>query len=184
MRQTPAFISFTGADNSALIPEMQRLSRAYPVEWGILVDEEQATGSLFPTPEDLSQILRTNDLRLAAHVCGKEAKLIANDPDRVSVELTGFQRVQVNHSFEGSSQDQVENTVRFGRQRGIRTMLQCQGAFPNDHRLDWLFDTSFGLGKPAESWPELMPSSPLCGSGAFADMTSTRLLLCGCRQTP
>ena len=146
MRQTPAFISFTGADEADLLQGMQELSRRYPVEWGILIDEEKAGSTLFPSKEGLSQILATPGLRFAAHVCGEQAGYIANEPGKASVCLAGFQRLQINHGFSGSSKEQVDNAVRFGRARGIRTMLQTIDVFPDDSRLNWLYDVSFGTG--------------------------------------
>ncbi|MCY1371480.1 hypothetical protein D9M69_586260 [compost metagenome] len=42
-------------------------------------------------------------------------------------------------------------------------MLQCKGAFPNEARLDWLFDTSFGTGASPMNWPSLPSEGPFCG---------------------
>lgn len=163
MIQPPAFISFTGADSDDLIPGMQSLSEKYPVEWGILVDEDQAGETLFPSGETLRAIKAASGLKLAAHVCGKQARLIVNEPQKATISLAGFQRLQVNHGFEGSSPDQVENAVWFGRQNGVRTMLQTISEFPSDLRLDWLYDVSFGTGKSPGKWPALPEQPPLCG---------------------
>lgn len=163
MTTLPAFVAFTGVDDPALITGMQRLSARYPIEWGILVDDAQTEKTLFPAEAERAAMLASSGLRWAAHVCGEQARLIANDPDTATVALTGFQRVQVNHSFSGSSSTHVANAVRFGRLRGIRTLLQCSTEFPDDSRLDWLFDVSFGTGVKPSSWPRLPHSGPFCG---------------------
>jgi len=164
MPQCPAFIAFTGVDSADLIEGMQALSRRYPIEWGILLDPAKSGDMLFPDDETVARILAVPGLRFAAHVCGEQARLIADDPASAELPLAGFQRVQVNHGFSGSSPEQVANVIRFGRTRGLRAMLQCLGAFPADTGLDWLFDTSFGTGKAPDQWPALPPASgPFCG---------------------
>lgn len=163
MVQKPAFIAFTGVDDVAALGGMQALSARYPIEWGILIDDEQTEKPLFLKQEARRACLAAGGLRFAAHVCGEQAVRIANAPDTVTVDLTGFQRVQVNHSFSGSTQVHVDNTVWFGRKIGARSMLQCTQTFPDDARLDWLFDTSFGKGTAPSVWPEMRKAGPFCG---------------------
>ena len=163
MPQLPSFIAFTGIDSLETINGLQALSARYPIEWGILIDDAQTHNPLFPDAAKRQTLLKAGGLRLAAHVCGDEARKIANAPMTVTTDLTGFQRVQVNHSFSGSSAEQIENTVRFGRQKGLRMMLQCKESFPADTRLDWLFDVSFGKGMTPKSWPKMPVSGPFCG---------------------
>ncbi|MEC3909800.1 hypothetical protein U5A82_04745 [Sphingobium sp. CR2-8] len=163
MALLPSFIAFTGVDDPQLLSAMQALSARYPIEWGILVDDAQADKRLFPDATERDALLSATGLRWAAHVCGEQARLIANDPDKATVDVTRFQRVQVNHSFSGSSAAQIECTVRFGRKHGVRTMLQGSSDFPADARLDWLFDTSFGTGVAAARWPALPANGPFCG---------------------
>lgn len=163
MTTLPTFIAFTGVDDPSLIADMQALSARYPIEWGILVDDAQTEKALFPTESERAAMIASPKLRWAAHVCGEQARRIANEPETATLALTGFQRVQVNHSFSGSSSAHVANTVRFGRMRGIRTLLQCSTDFPDDSRLDWLFDVSFGTGVKPGTWPTLPDSGPFCG---------------------
>ncbi|MBS1181621.1 MAG: hypothetical protein H6Q99_1501 [Proteobacteria bacterium] len=163
MPQRPAFIAFTGVDLATVIDDLRALSARYPIEWGILIDAAQEALPLFPDAATRQALLTAGGLRFAAHVCGAEARRIANAPDTAIIDLAGFSRLQVNHSFEGSSQAQADNTVRFGRTRGLRAMLQCKGAFPADSRLDWLFDTSFGRGTAPGTWPKLPADGPFCG---------------------
>lgn len=164
MFSKPTFIAFTGVDSADCLAGMSDLARHYPIEWGVLIDDAKADDVLFANPDVRARLLETPGLLFAAHVCGAQARLIANSPDEVTLDLSRFQRVQVNHSFNGSSPQQVENTVRFGRMRRVRTMLQCLVDFPSDCRLDWLYDTSFGTGKSPDHWPQLPAASgPLCG---------------------
>lgn len=163
MTTLPAFIAFTGVDDPGLLPGMQALSARYPIEWGMLIDDAQTDKALFPNRAERTAMLACPTLRWAAHVCGEQARRIANAPDTATVAIAGFQRVQVNHSFSGSSSVQIDNTVRFGRARGVRTLLQCSDAFPGDNRLDWLFDVSFGTGVKPGRWPLLPESGPFCG---------------------
>jgi hypothetical protein len=163
MALLPSFIAFTGVDDPQLLGAMQVLSARYPIEWGILVDDAQTEKRLFPDAAKRAAMLSGAGLRWAAHVCGEQARLIANDPDAATVNVTRFQRVQVNHSFSGSSDTQIECAIRFGRTHGVRTMLQCSSDFPADARLDWLFDTSFGTGVATTHWPTLPSGGPFCG---------------------
>ncbi len=153
MIHPPSFIAFTGVDDPALAEGLRALSALYPIEWGLLIDDDRAGEPLFPTPADRARLLAVPGLRWAAHVCGAAARAIAGDPDTARIDLGGFRRLQVNHGFAGSDAAQIDNCVRFGRGLGIRTLLQCQGAFPDDARLDWLFDISFGTGIRPDRWP-------------------------------
>ena len=164
MFSNPTFIAFTGVDSADCLPGMMDLTRHYPIEWGVLVDDDKVDDILFANPDVRARLLETPGLLCAAHVCGEQARLIANSPQDVTVDLSRFQRAQVNHSFSGSSAEHIENTVRFGRMKRVRTMLQCLVDFPADCRLDWLYDTSFGTGKSPDRWPALPGAQgPLCG---------------------
>lgn len=162
MPAQPSFIAFTGVDSTDLLSGMQELSRHFPIEWGVLVDDAK-DDILFADADIRAKLLETPGLHYAAHVCGKQAGFIANDPARATINLAGFQRLQVNHGFSGSSSEQIENSVRFGRSQTIRTMLQTLSDFPRDARLDWLYDTSFGTGKAPERWPAIPAGGPFCG---------------------
>lgn len=159
----PTFIAFTGVDSLECISGMRELSRHYPIEWGVLVDDAKVDDILFANIDVRAGLLETQGLRYAAHVCGEQASLIASSPEKASINLAGFQRLQVNHGFSGSNAEQVENCIRFGRAQTIRTMLQTLNSFPDDCRLDWLYDTSFGTGKSPDHWPTLPIGGPFCG---------------------
>jgi hypothetical protein len=177
MVRPPSFIAFTGVDSADLIVGMQDLSRRYPIEWGVLIDDANGSDPLSPDRAVRAALLAASGLRYAAHVCGEQARLIANSPDEASIDLDGFRRVQVNHGFAGSTVEQVVNCIRFGRARGLRSMLQCLDQFPADARLDWLYDTSFGTGKSPDRWPALSADGPFCGysGGLNGDNVATVL---------
>lgn len=178
MFSPPTFIAFTGVDSAELIGGMRDLARHYPIEWGVLIDDAKADDVLFADPDLRAKLLASSSLRYAAHVCGEQASKIANSPNEVALELDRFQRVQVNHGFEGSSPEQIENCVRFGRMRTVRIMLQCLDIFPADARLDWLFDTSFGTGRTPAHWPALPnPQGALCGYSGGINAQNVREVL-------
>jgi hypothetical protein len=118
---------------------------------------------LFPGAMLREAIHSAGRLRWAAHVCGSLARAIADGPEAPPLSLAGFQRVQVNHGFAGSTPAQVARCAAFGRTQGVRAVLQCQGAFPADGRVDWLYDTSFGRGARPSDWPPLAPEGAFCG---------------------
>ena len=160
--QPPVFIAFTGVDRADLLPGLRRLAKRYPIEWGVLVDPAQEDKPLFPDAETRSALLAANDLRWAVHVCGAAARAIVDDPLTAPPPPAGVQRIQVNHGFQGSDAVQVAAARDHGRRLGVRTVLQCQGDFPAEAGVDWLFDVSFGTGVRPEHWP-----APPASDGPF-----------------
>lgn len=170
--QPPSFIAFTGVDRLDLLPGLKRLSARYPIEWGVLVDPDQEDKALFPNAAVRDGLLAEPGLRWAAHVCGAGAREIVAAPLTTAVAVTGVQRVQINHSFQGSSADQITAARDYGRRMGVRTVLQCAGAFPDEAGVDWLYDVSFGTGVKPEDWPPLRAGGPFCGySGGIGPAT-------------
>lgn len=173
----PAFIAFTGADDPAMLPAMADLSACYPIEWGMLLDPKQEGAPRFPDEPARRALLAAAGLRWAAHICGDPARNIADAPETATIDLRGFTRIQVNHGFSGSGAGQIANTAAFGRRHGVRAMLQCLGPFPEDARIDWLFDVSFGRGHRPAAWPPLPDRGPFCGySGGIGPETVTDIL--------
>lgn len=166
----PAFVAFTGMDDASQLPAMRELSARYPIEWGVLIDPQREGQPSFPAVREVEAIRRSG-LRLAAHVCGTLAQSIATTGE-APVDLGGFARAQINHGFAGSNEAQIAGCHCFGLRRGLRVVLQCQGDFPLDARVDWLFDASFGTGRPASHWPALRFELPFCGfSGGLGPQT-------------
>lgn len=162
--QPPAFVAFTGVDRRELLDDMVRLSARYPIEWGLLIDADRdGREALFPGAALREAIHSAGLLRWAAHVCGSLARAIAEGQAVPLPSLAGFQRLQVNHGFAGSTPSQVARCAAFGRAHGVRTVLQCQGGFPADGAVDWLYDTSFGRGTRPTDWPPLPGAAAFCG---------------------
>ena len=157
----PAFVTFTGVDRADLLPGMQVLSMRFPIEWGVLIDPDREDRPLYPG-RGARQLIQSSTLRLSAHICGHAASSIAQGHDP-QLNLEGFSRVQINHSRNGSDEVAIQNSCAFGIRRNIRVALQCQGAFPMDDRIDWLYDVSFGGGKMPAAWPAVVSAHPLCG---------------------
>ena len=173
----PAFIAFTGVDRAELKPGLAALSARYPIEWGILIDDAQAGAALFPDASLRSQLVAGEPLRWAAHICGAQARAIVVEPHDSSLHLAGFQRAQINHSFAGSNAEQIDKAAVFGRRQGVRTVLQCSQQFPDDARVDWLFDTSFGKGSAPNSWPTLPTRGAFCGLSGGLNQNNVRQVL-------
>jgi len=175
--QPPSFIAFTGVDRLDLLPDMRRLSARYPIEWGVLVDPDQEDKPLFPATAVRAELLAAPGLRWAAHICGAGAREIVAAPRDTAVAVTGVQRVQVNHSFQGSAPGQVAAARDYGRRLGVRPVLQCAGAFPDETGVDWLYDVSFGTGVKPDRWPGLPVDGPFCGySGGIGPATVAETL--------
>jgi hypothetical protein len=157
----PSFVTFTGIDDSTLLPGMLALSARYPVEWGVLLDAAQEGAPLFPLPA-VRRALQGAPLRLSAHVCGAAARAIAEGGDP-GLDLSGYARIQINHSRSGSSDSEIRNSQLYAARNGVRAALQCQGEFPADARVDWLYDVSFGTGQRPEVWPAIGARQAFCG---------------------
>ena len=174
----PSFIAFTGVDRPELRGQMERLARRYPIEWGILIDEQPRQSALFPAPELVRSLLQDSTMRWAAHVCGALATRIAAGTERVPKDLfTHFKRLQINHGFEGSSTEQARHCSEYASLLGCRAVLQCQGEFPQDPQVDWLYDVSFGRGSRPTSWPSLPRGKALCGFSGGINAENVRDIL-------
>jgi GR25 family glycosyltransferase involved in LPS biosynthesis len=173
----PAFIAFTGVDRAELKDGLTALSERYPIEWGVLIDDTQVGNPLFPDASVRAKLLSGEPLRWAAHICGAQARAIVEQPQTTTMNLAGFQRAQINHSFTGSNPTQIGNSCLFGRRHGVRTVLQCSASFPADARVDWLFDTSFGRGSAPSAWPRLPLEPAFCGLSGGLNQHNVRDVL-------
>lgn len=159
----PAFITFTGIDDTALCKGMRELSAHYPIEWGILIDRDRKGVPLFPDARQIDRFRRLG-VRLCAHVCGSIAMDIAAGR-HVEANLAGFSRVQVNHGRHGASTEIIDAVSRFASRHGVRGVLQCgESSFPVEStQVDWLYDVSFGEGVRPDSFPPIVSDHPFCG---------------------
>ena len=180
----PSFVAFTGVDRIDLLPGLQALSRRYPIEWGILVKDEETGLALFPEAELRQALTQGEGLRFAAHVCGEAARAIASGVES-SFNPAGFNRIQVNHGFSGSNPVQIDHVRAYGERIGRRMVLQTIGDFPDDPSIDWLYDVSFGTGKAPGSWPALPAGGGFCGySGGLGPATIIRAVSEICAARP
>lgn len=167
----PAYVTFTGVDRIEILPKLKKLSAKYPIEWGVLIDPAQEDSILFPTKGERKEI-QSSGLRLSAHICGVPAAEIANGIRPTHLKLDGFSRLQINHSRDGSTEENIKNAHQFAISMGMRPALQCQGDFPSELRADWLYDVSFGLGTRPTEWPVLNSAGTFCGySGGISPET-------------
>lgn len=167
----PAYVTFTGVDRIEILPRLKELSAKYPIEWGVLIDPAQEDNILFPTKDERKEI-QSSGLRLSAHICGVPASEIVNGTRPTYLGLDGFSRLQINHSRDGSTEENIKNAHDFATSIGMRPALQCQGGFPTELRADWLYDVSFGLGTRPTDWPKLNSEGTFCGySGGISPET-------------
>lgn len=152
----PDHITFTGFDHSTSIEEMERLSEAYPIEWGVLFSKSRQGKELrYPAANAIRGLMQHNRrgrLRLAAHLCGEHARsIMAGDlPEGLPCNLDDFERIQVNHAEPAPLALAVfadlTNARVIAQWRTQDTPVQ-QGPF------DWLFDASAGRGVEPKEWP-------------------------------
>lgn len=142
----PEFVTFTGADDQTDLDEMVALSRAYPIEWGVLFSvKRQGLDPRYPAHPRRFAGLR---LRLAAHLCGLYARQVIEGQVGLLPDLRAFERVQVNHPAPDA-----ERIAEFQQSIGRQCIAQTRGAFPPSGRIEWLFDASGGRGVAPTSWP-------------------------------
>jgi hypothetical protein len=138
MSAKPSFVAFTGVDSAMLISDMQTLSRHYPIEWGILIDDAKSDDPLFADVDIRARLLESSGLRFAAHVCGEQAGLIANEPDHATIDLTRFQRLQVNHGFSGGIRSENARSVvdAIAAPEGAQYWIDMESGVRTDGRFD------------------------------------------------
>ena len=170
----PAFITFTGVDDPETIDDLRVLSDRYPIEWGVLVHP----GRSGPPFADLPLIhrLRRAGIRLSAHLCGPLAAAVVKGRFP-KFDIAGFSRVQINHRRGAANGTTIARVSRYAACHGVRAALQCDGAFPPDGRVDWLYDISFGTGVRPTRFPQVDRAHPFCGvSGGIGPDNVVELL--------
>jgi hypothetical protein len=152
---TPRYVTFTGADDATDIAELQALAEDYSdqIEFGILWSAARAGQPRYPTQERF-RALAASGLPLAAHICGDDARVIAEHGDNQELSVKGFERVQLNVAGNILTRYTTPTKLaEWGDRHGVRVILQCRDAFPEDSHVDWLFDTSGGRGITPAAWP-------------------------------
>jgi hypothetical protein len=171
-------VTFTGLDIATRSDELIALSRDFPIEWGILFNPKQEGSGRYPTLAHIQSVAEL-DLKFSAHLCGEYARSVVNGetlPATVASLLNRFSRIQVNTAKRNVEPEQI---ARFAERFGARGILQCRGLedFPDDARVDWLFDRSGGKGLLPEQWPVPQPSAAFVGySGGLGPDTVANAL--------
>jgi hypothetical protein len=152
---SPDFTTFTGADDKTSVDDMLALSADHDVEFAILFSTKQEGNPRYPTQAWMDN-LNGVDLSLAAHICGGLAtEIIETGRSFVHDQMGSYDRIQINTGLE-LNMDLICDWKKslsddFGRD--FRIILQTRGDFPEDPRVEWLFDASGGKGISPESWP-------------------------------
>lgn len=147
----PDFITFTGVDQWTDPQDMKDLSWDYPVEWGILFSQKrQGMDPRYPDPAT-QWVIAQSGLRLSAHICGASSRAIMGE-DSAFVMIPNhkaYKRFQINHR-----EPDPERIARFAEKVRVRCIAQTRDTtFPEDNRIDWLFDRSGGRGEAPDTWP-------------------------------
>jgi hypothetical protein len=168
----PEFVTLTGVDARTDFDRLRSLSARYPVEWGILFSKNrQGRENRFPDLTSLVLLLEPllssprPPVALSAHICGAYSRNIIERSAPIEIEhfLRGaFVRTQINGYFPDP---EVFRADDFAKQIGAaKAIIQCRNRFPNNPRVDWLFDRSGGAGEMPESWDASADASPaFCG---------------------
>ncbi len=148
----PEFVTFTGIDTETDLDRVIILSERFPVEWGILFSpKRQGLDNRYPDLDTIRttvSMLSTCNIRLAAHICGGHSTAImkGEDPD---IDTTEFGRAQIN-----TVKPNPDRIVDFGYRRNLKVITQHRGVeFPEDDRVQWLYDCSGGRGESPDAWP-------------------------------
>ena len=151
----PDFITFTGADDNTSLRDMLALSADHDVEFGILFSQKRQGTPRYPSPAWINT-LHEIDLSLAAHVCGTwSAQIIETGTSDIDERMGDFDRIQIN-TTKPLDLDLICNWKKrlFDlHKREFRVILQTRNAFPEDPRVEWLFDSSGGRGLVPGAWP-------------------------------
>lgn len=155
----PRFITFTGVDDSTNLSQLQAISSAYPVEWGVLFSPSRQ-GSLtekrYPSIAAVQRIAKLSyeDVRLAAHLCGADARQVITEGKSQHDDLlrNNFCRVQINTT----STVDVDQLAAWGKSIHGDVIVQSRDAdaFPFTRKVQWLFDASGGTGLSPANWPK------------------------------
>jgi hypothetical protein len=182
----PLHVTFTGLDAATRPIELKALSRDFAVEWGILLHPTQQGSGRFAALAHIQSVIEL-DLRFSAHLCGGYARSVVDGeslPDTIVSLLDRFSRIQVNTAKRGVEPERI---ARFAERFGARGILQCRGLehFPEDARVDWLFDRSGGMGRLPEQWPVAASSARFVGySGGLGPNTVADALAAITRKHP
>lgn len=152
----PERITFTGVDEWVDLDGLAKLSRLYPVEWGVLIGGRLGKAR-YPSLDRIASIARAAQeqptMNLALHVCGDLAQRAMSEGDlpEEDIDLSAFGRVQINaRTYD------VPALGRLAAKYNVDVIMQVRGdIFPTDlpPRVFALHDESGGKGLAPESRP-------------------------------
>lgn len=162
MTSPPKFITFTGADEHTDVARMLALSSRYPIEWGILFSPQRQGAGRYPPMHWVEELrVRGHGLRFAAHLCGGYARdaivgmLELGIDKRLHMFLAACERVQINTASPNLN---IAGVAEWAAKNRLRVIFQTRTTFPDDPRVDWLFDASGGRGVTPHAWPSPGPT--------------------------
>lgn len=164
-------VTVAGVDDSVEPGQLAALSLAHPfVEWAVLFSQDRQGSPRYPSLDWVDALCR-EDVRLAAHLCGRLAvgPLTGGPLDwKNYVNFGCFDRIQLNHRLDPGSINFAAAlsfindcaAKEFIVQVGTRNAAVYEGlrSAPN---VAPLFDRSGGRGVLPEAWPE--PCAAWCG---------------------
>lgn len=157
----PAFITFTGVDDSTDPTDMLELSEDYPVEFGLLFSpKRQGIEPRYPKLSTIEWLVSELPLAFSAHLCGADARAVIEEGrsnhDRL---MDYFDRAQINTADPSVQPSQIGN---WAASCNVRAILQARGGFPRVASVDVLYDASGGRGIVPNDWPYGVKST-FCG---------------------
>lgn len=160
MAAVPKFVTFTGLDRVDDVDAAARLSRHFPVEWGVLLARSRAGSPRYPHLDAARSILQHARLRgvmTAVHLCGSAAREFAEGIVGADIAdvIVLAQRVQVNIAAPDDLAATARTVAATARKAGLRGILQVRGDIPENGPVDWLFDQSGGKGVEPKAFPRI-----------------------------
>ena len=173
-------VTITGADDSTNQDDLVFLSRKYPfVEWGILVSGKHREGTFrFPSGAWASSFARKsidNNMSVSVHLCGKLVRTLCDGTDSLMFYknnkelIDSAKRIQLNFHAITHTIKEPDFSRTLGSFKNHQFIFQLDGVnnmILGDSRRKGLnavplFDTSGGIGRLPEYWPD--PMNCYCG---------------------
>lgn len=169
-------VTLTGPDDHTSRDEMRQLSADFPiVEWAVLFSSTRAGSGRYPSlawREAAAQEL--SDLKLSAHLCGRDVERFANRDEALLDELQSYKRIQLNFNARRLRQDIQDKLLSVVEELSVsrpelRIITQhnsanaaVRGQFAHIPTTQALFDASGGRGVAPEMWQPPL-SNTVCG---------------------
>lgn len=151
----PKFITFTGFDDRTCIDQMVDISKAYPVEWGVLVSPHNRDAR-FPSNQAIKELVdRYWNLNLSMHCCGQYSRNVQSLGEFPYQEfILAFKRFQLNGKIIVSKSDIVSMYKKIGASFIFQgSNFDRSLSNQNSDAISVLFDTSGGRGIVPDKFP-------------------------------